>query len=96
MRSVLKYSIADIRTLNYTQPTIQSRTIRMLPGRILMLAIQGNDLNVWIDQLGAGSLGAKTFYVGATGQAVPDDLIHVGSVVGPKYVYHVWQKPEGN
>lgn len=86
MRTVWKYTlgIADAQTLSMPYAA-----------KVLCVAVQGGSLCLWAEvNATAQRRQARNFYIVGTGNPLPSgvSLRHVGSVVMPPFVWHVYEE----
>jgi len=65
-------------------------------GRIALIDTQSANSGqpvVWTLEAGYEPESYRTVRVYGTGQAIPDDWGHVGSVNAPPFVWHIFEKP---
>lgn len=65
-------------------------------GPVVLVGCQGSELGVvqvWTDETDVGVLSSRSARVYGTGQPVPEDDEHLGSVIVEPLVWHVFASP---
>lgn len=61
--------------------------------RIVHLAVQDDELQMWSVGPWDGPIETRTFEVHGTGHDIPGDRVYVGTVQAPPFVWHVFEAP---